>query len=57
MISGLNNDVFGYYKQGEHWVITKNGEYWISGLKSLEDAKKMVETLDRDQRGDEHDKT
>ena len=54
MITGLNTDVFGYYKQGDCWVITKNGEYWISGIKSLEDAKRMVETLDRDQRGAEH---
>lgn len=53
MVNGLDNDVFGYYRQGDCWIITKNGEFWISGLKSLEDAKSMVETLDRDQRGEE----
>lgn len=52
MITGLNNDVFGYYKQGDAWAITKNGEYWIGGIKSLEDAKRMVEMLDRDQEGE-----
>lgn len=43
-------DVFDFYKQGDKWLITKNGEIYLTGLKSREDAQKIVETLDRDQR-------
>lgn len=49
MIAGLNNDFYGYYRQGKEWAITRNGEYWITYGGSLDEVKALVERLNREE--------
>lgn len=44
----INYDFFGYYQNGENYIITKNGEYFLTCTGSEAEARNIVETLRKD---------
>ena len=43
-----NYDVYGYYHDVDHWIITKNGENFLTCVGNEDAAKNIVSILQED---------